>query len=77
MTLEPCAHQGTTPPCIDRVIAEGVARVVVGARDPNPEAAGGVERLRDAGVEVELLDSGRRGDKRGVAGLGLAAAGRS
>ena len=57
VTLEPCAHQGTTPPCIDRVLAEGVARVVVGARDPNPEAAGGIEVLRAAGVEVELLDS--------------------
>ena len=39
------------------MIAAGVARVVVGARDPNPKAAGGIERLRAAGVEVELLDS--------------------
>jgi diaminohydroxyphosphoribosylaminopyrimidine deaminase / 5-amino-6-(5-phosphoribosylamino)uracil reductase len=57
VTLEPCAHHGSTPPCTGRVIADGVARVVVGARDPNPEAAGGIEVLRAAGVEVELLDS--------------------
>ena len=56
-TLEPCAHLGTTPPCADAIAAAGVARVVVGARDPNPEAAGGAEKLRAAGVEVEIVDS--------------------
>ncbi len=56
VTLEPCAHLGTTPPCTERVLAEGIARVVVGSRDPNPEAAGGVEMLRRGGVEVELID---------------------
>ena len=57
VTLEPCAHHGTTPPCTDAIVAAGVERVVFGARDPNPEAAGGEEQLRAAGVEVELVDS--------------------
>jgi diaminohydroxyphosphoribosylaminopyrimidine deaminase / 5-amino-6-(5-phosphoribosylamino)uracil reductase len=57
VTLEPCAHEGTTPPCTDALIAAGVTRVVAGALDPNPEAAGGLERLRAAGVEVEHADS--------------------
>jgi diaminohydroxyphosphoribosylaminopyrimidine deaminase/5-amino-6-(5-phosphoribosylamino)uracil reductase len=57
VTMEPCAHEGSTPPCADAVVAAGVARVVAGSRDPNPEAAGGLERLREAGVEAELVDS--------------------
>jgi diaminohydroxyphosphoribosylaminopyrimidine deaminase/5-amino-6-(5-phosphoribosylamino)uracil reductase len=56
VTLEPCAHHGTTPPCADAIIAAGVERVVIGALDPNPEAAGGAQKLRAAGVDVELAD---------------------
>jgi diaminohydroxyphosphoribosylaminopyrimidine deaminase/5-amino-6-(5-phosphoribosylamino)uracil reductase len=57
VTLEPCAHHGTTPPCTEAILAAGVERVVYGAYDPNPEAAGGAEVLRAAGVDVELIDA--------------------
>jgi diaminohydroxyphosphoribosylaminopyrimidine deaminase/5-amino-6-(5-phosphoribosylamino)uracil reductase len=53
VTLTPCAHHGKTPPCTEAILAAGIRRVVVGAPDPNPEAAGGVERLRACGVLVE------------------------
>ena len=46
VTMEPCAHHGTTPPCTEAVLAAGVAKVVAGSLDPNPEAGGGLEVLR-------------------------------
>jgi diaminohydroxyphosphoribosylaminopyrimidine deaminase/5-amino-6-(5-phosphoribosylamino)uracil reductase len=54
VTLEPCDHHGATPPCTAAIVAAGVARVVVGALDPDVRVSGaGVQRLRDAGITVE------------------------
>jgi diaminohydroxyphosphoribosylaminopyrimidine deaminase/5-amino-6-(5-phosphoribosylamino)uracil reductase len=53
VTLEPCDHHGTTPPCVDAILAAGIAKVVVGVKDPTRD---GIARLREAGVEVELVD---------------------
>jgi diaminohydroxyphosphoribosylaminopyrimidine deaminase / 5-amino-6-(5-phosphoribosylamino)uracil reductase len=54
VTLEPCAHQGKQPPCTDAILRSGVRRVLAALPDPNPVAAGGGERLRAAGVDVQL-----------------------
>jgi diaminohydroxyphosphoribosylaminopyrimidine deaminase/5-amino-6-(5-phosphoribosylamino)uracil reductase len=53
VTLEPCNHHGKTPPCTQAVLDAGIRRVVVGLRDPHPQAGGGAEWLRERGVEVE------------------------
>jgi diaminohydroxyphosphoribosylaminopyrimidine deaminase/5-amino-6-(5-phosphoribosylamino)uracil reductase len=54
LNLEPCAHQGRTPPCVDAVIASGVARVVTAMRDPDPRTDGkGARALKGAGIEYE------------------------
>jgi len=57
VTLEPCNHHGKTPPCTDAILRAGVRRVVAGHLDPNPKMRGrSLEILREAGVEVEVLD---------------------
>ncbi|WP_240907269.1 bifunctional diaminohydroxyphosphoribosylaminopyrimidine deaminase/5-amino-6-(5-phosphoribosylamino)uracil reductase RibD [Paludisphaera rhizosphaerae] len=77
VTLEPCCHQGKTPPCTDAILRAGIARVVAAHRDPFPKVAGGgFARLRDAGIEVRVgvgqeqaIDLNRPYLKRVVTGL--------
>lgn len=56
VTLEPCSGTGKQPPCIDALMAAGVARVVCARRDPHPKALGGAERLAAAGIAFELCE---------------------
>ena len=57
VSLEPCAHTGTTPPCVRAIIDAGISTVVYAVADPNPIAAGGAEKLADAGIAVEYRES--------------------
>lgn len=54
VSLEPCTHEGKTPPCTRAILAAGVKRVVIAIRDPNPAARGGVEALQREGIDVEV-----------------------
>ena len=55
ITLEPCAHFGKTPPCVELILKSGIKKVVIGTKDSNPLVSGkGIERLKSSGIEVEV-----------------------
>jgi diaminohydroxyphosphoribosylaminopyrimidine deaminase / 5-amino-6-(5-phosphoribosylamino)uracil reductase len=57
VNLEPCAHHGKTPPCANLILSKGFKRVVIGGKDPFVDVSGkGIEKLKNAGIDVEFLD---------------------
>lgn len=57
VSLEPCSHTGATPPCTQAIIDAGISRVIYAVKDPNPVASGGAEVLRQAGIQVDYIES--------------------
>ena len=69
VTLEPCCTYGRTPPCTKSIIDAGIKRVIIGAIDPNPSHSGkGIELLKNAGIEIELLNDSEKCEALGLAG---------
>jgi diaminohydroxyphosphoribosylaminopyrimidine deaminase/5-amino-6-(5-phosphoribosylamino)uracil reductase len=66
VSLEPCSHTGTTGPCVEAIIEAGITKVIYAVKDPNPIAAGGAERLKNAGIEVEFISSKQLQETQGA-----------
>ncbi|MCE2930794.1 MAG: bifunctional diaminohydroxyphosphoribosylaminopyrimidine deaminase/5-amino-6-(5-phosphoribosylamino)uracil reductase RibD [Vampirovibrionales bacterium] len=67
VTLEPCSHTGKTPPCADALIQAGITRCVIALGDPNPKVAGqGIQRLKEAGIDVYCLESDDTADAQAL-----------
>ena len=77
VTLEPCNHHGRTPPCTEALLDAGIARVVIGMTDPNPQVGGGgAAMLRDAGVDVTLAADARPFEEQNESWIAFARTGR-